>query len=113
MSISTKNQGLTLSPLKEHDSPRNQQEKGFMSVTHLETNFEAWKSERCPEMKTSDAFEIYTIEQILKSKDPSFDDIQYGNVPRGMTQGVDGFYFYFDSSLIKEDVAFPNSAKTA
>jgi hypothetical protein len=76
--------------------------------THLETNFEAWKAERCPEFTPSKAFEIYCIEQILKSKEPSNDDIDYGLLPDGV-RAVDGFYFYFDSTLVKEDEDLPGA----
>ena len=115
MSISRKNQDLTISPAKAHDSDKPQPYPimSQFDKIHLATNFENWKSERCPELPNCDAFEIYTIEQVLKQKDPSDVDIESGNLGGGQDGGVDGFYFYIDQKLVGQGTHVSTPAKSA
>lgn len=76
----------------------------------LEANFKKWRLERAPDEADSDAFEIYSIEQILKDSDLSDDEIASGNFGGGMDGGVDGMYLFMNRSLILAELDPPDPA---
>src|SRR5258706_13709991 len=79
----------------------------------LENAFRLWKDDRMPSDKDDKAFEIFTLEQILKDKDLSDEEIAHGNTGGGGDGGVDGFLFFIDRQLVREDNFTPKSAMSA
>lgn len=53
--------------------------------------------------KDSDFFEIFAVENILKDKDLSFEEIELGIVDGGDDGGIDSAYIFIDGELINED----------
>jgi hypothetical protein len=68
----------------------------------LDTLIEARRAEIAPATSLSDFFELYAAEQILKNYDPSYEDIESGNVDGPDDGGFDGIYTYLDVSLVDE-----------
>lgn len=68
----------------------------------LDNAFQLWKEERMPSDEKDDAFEIFTIEQVLKDADLSDEDIAEGNCGGGDDGGLDGFYFFINKNLFKD-----------
>jgi len=83
-----------------------------IDVKALETNFAKWRQDRAPEEKESDAFEVYSIEQILKDGDLSDDEINSGRLGGGDDGGVDGMYLFINRVLILDETLVPESAIT-
>ena len=69
----------------------------------LDNAFELWKKERMPSDEKDDAFEIFTIEQVLKDADLSDEDIREGNCGGGGDGGIDGFYFFINRNLFRDE----------
>ena len=84
-----------------------------IDIATLEANFANWRENRAPDEKDEDAFEIYSIEQILKDRDLSDDDIQSGNIGGGDDGGVDGMFFFVTRTLILEETELPSPAPKA
>lgn len=83
-----------------------------IDVKALETNFAKWRQDRAPEENEGDAFEVYSIEQILKDSDLSDDEINFGLFGGGDDGGVDGMYLFINRTLILEETEVPESAIT-
>jgi len=81
-----------------------------IDVKALETNFQKWRQDRAPEEKESDAFEIYSIEQVLKDVDLSDDEIKSGLLGGEDDGGVDAMYLFINRILILDDTQVPESA---
>jgi hypothetical protein len=81
-----------------------------IDVKALETNFQKWRQERAPEKKECDAFEIYTIEQVIKDADLSDDEIKSGLMGGEDDGGVDGMYLFINRTLILDETPLPDSA---
>ena len=84
-----------------------------LDVRALEANFEGWRKERTPQASQSDAFERYTIEQILKDADLSDEEIESGIISGGDDGGVDAVYFFINRILIQDETDVPDPALTA
>jgi len=58
-----------------------------------------------PGMKEDRFFELFSSEQILKSRgfDLDVDEIESGNMGGGLDGGVDSFYFFLNRKLVRED----------
>jgi len=84
-----------------------------LDVQALETNFDNWRKERVPHLSISDAFERYTVEQVLKDADLSDDEIDSGLFAGPDDGGVDGMYFFVNRVLIQADSDVPDPAITA
>jgi len=84
-----------------------------LDIRALETNFENWRRDRAPLMKASDAFERYSIEQILKDSELSDEEIESGILGGGDDGGVDGMYFFVNNVLIQDGTMLPDPALTA
>lgn len=69
----------------------------------LETNFDAWRAERVPELKKSEAFEKYAAEQVLKDWDLDDDEIEYGTLGGEDDGGVDRIYLLMNGRLLQDD----------
>ena len=48
-------------------------------------------------------FELFSIEQVLKIYDLSYDELKDGQVGSGDDGGIDGFYCFIDGELLRED----------
>ncbi len=79
----------------------------------LENAFRLWKQARTPASRDDDAFEIFSIEQILKDADLSDAEIKSGNFGGPGDGGVDGFYFFINRALVREDDFQTQSAMNA
>jgi hypothetical protein len=66
---------------------------GEIDIKALEANFAKWRADRGPSLKDSEAFEIYSIEQILKDADLSDEEMRAGHFGGGDDGGVDGMFF--------------------
>lgn len=75
--------------------------------------FILWKQARMPKAKEDDAFEVFAIEQILKDRDPSDEEIQSGNIGGGGDGGIDGYYFYIDRNLVRGQGFSPVASMSA
>lgn len=92
-------------------------EPGFgvseMDRKALEANFEGWRAERAPDMPRSEAFELYCIGLILKDADLSDSEIAYGHTGGGDDGGVDGFYFFLNRQLMRDETDAPKDVMSA
>lgn len=61
----------------------------------------------------SDAFERYSIRQILKDDDLSDDEMESGTLGGSDDGGVDGLYFFVNRRLIQDETDLPEEALTA
>lgn len=60
------------------------------------------RTEISPTLSESDFFEIYSVEQVLKNHDLSYDELESGIVGSGQDGGVDGFYIFINGEIINE-----------
>jgi hypothetical protein len=81
-------------------------------IQSLENNFHKWRQDCAPEENESDAFEVYSIEQILKHDDLTDDEIESGRLGGGGDGGVDAMYLFINRQLIQEESAVPELAIT-
>jgi hypothetical protein len=79
----------------------------------VEANFTNWKAERAAEMTDGDAFERYAVELIFKDADLSDEEISSGIFGGGGDGGVDGLFFFVNSSLIVDEGKAPGSVESA
>lgn len=79
----------------------------------LEALFQNWKKERAPDESDNEAFERFTIEQILKDADLSDEDIDSGLFGGEDDGGVDAMYFFINRLLIQDETDVPDPALTA
>ncbi len=79
----------------------------------LDNAFHLWKASRLPDGRDDDAFEVFSIEQILKDAELSDSEIASGNFGGGGDGGVDGFYFFINRALILDDDFQPQTAMSA
>ena len=77
--------------------------------------FSLWRKNRTvPSEKEDRAFEIFGLEQVLKNYELDDAEIAEGNAGRGGGDGgVDGFFFFVDRQLVKEDTFTPSGALSA
>jgi hypothetical protein len=54
-----------------------------IDIKALEANFTKWREDRAPTLAESKAFEVYSIEQILKDADLSDDEMRAGHFGGG------------------------------
>jgi hypothetical protein len=76
-----------------------------IDVTALETNFTKWRQERAPDTsKDSDAFELYSIERVLKDADLSDDEIKSGwlAAPQVVGEREPEYNVYLLSTLLEK-----------
>lgn len=69
----------------------------------LRTVLEKLKSESAPQMSEAEYFELFSAEQVLKSADLSYDEIEGGLVAGGGDGGIDAVYAFVNGELIAED----------
>ena len=50
-------------------------------------------------------FEVFTFEQALKDYDLSYDELLFGRVDGADDGGIDGFFIFLNTKLIKKDIA--------
>lgn len=84
-----------------------------IDVKAIEAHFDKWRSERMPDKGISDAFEVYTIEEILKDLDLTDEEVEDGNFGGGGDGGVDGMYFFINRTLMREETEIPEPAISA
>src|SRR4051794_15106661 len=82
-------------------------------IKGLETNFEGFRKDRYPARPVSEAFERFTVRQILKDADLSDDEIESGIFAGGDDGGVDGMYFFVNRILIQDETDLPEEALSA
>src|SRR5260370_15008366 len=78
-----------------------------IDVKALESNFETWIQERAPTLPKSKAFEIYSIEQMLKDSDLSDDELRAGQFGGGDDGGIDGMFLFINRTLILDETPLP------
>ena len=76
----------------------------------LESNFQGWKTERAPNIPVDQAFERYSIEQVLKDDDLSDEELEYGMLGGSDDGGVDGFFFFVNRTLMIDESELPDPA---
>lgn len=79
----------------------------------LNNAFASWKDARMKDADESAAFERYTAEIILKDAELLDEEIGSGQNGGGGDCGVDGFYFFIDRVLVRDDVFTPAASQTA
>ena len=77
----------------------------------LQANFDAWKHERAPNETEGTAFELYALEQILKSADVSDYELDSGHSGGSDNGGANAMYFFVDDKLIYDNVLPVGKAK--
>ena len=82
-------------------------------IKGLETNFEGFRKDRYPTLPVSEAFERFSIRQILKDADLSDDELESGIVAGGDDGGVDGMYFFVNRVAIQDETDLPDEAVSA
>ncbi len=83
-----------------------------IDIQALESNFEKWRQDRAPSLPVSDAFEIYSIEQVLKDADLSDDEVRAGHFGGGDDGGIDGMFLFMNRILILDETPLPDPALT-
>src|SRR6266487_4496518 len=81
-----------------------------IDIQALESNFEKWRQDRAPSLPVSDAFEIYSVEQVLKDSDLSDDELRAGHFGGGDDGGIDGMFLFINRTLILDETPLPNPA---
>jgi hypothetical protein len=76
-------------------------------IRALEANFDAWKTDRAPDLPDDKAFEVYAANQILKDYDLSDEDIEFGDLGGGDDGGVDGIYLFINGILMRDETPPP------
>lgn len=82
-------------------------------IKGLETNFDGFRADRYPQLSVSDAFERFSVRQILKDADLSDDEIESGVLGGGDDGGVDAVYFFVNRVLIQDEGDLPDEAMSA
>lgn len=59
-----------------------------------------------PQAAPDDYFEVFACEQVLKSFDLSYEEIEQGIVDGGNDGGVDAFFVFVNGQLVREDTDF-------
>jgi len=70
----------------------------------LDITIKQKKDELASDYSDADFFEIFTFDQLLKNYELSYEDLCYGKVGQGDDGGIDGFFFFINGDLIKEEV---------
>lgn len=73
-----------------------------LEVRALETHFEVFKAERYPSLESWEAFERFSIVQVLKDDDLSDDEIESGLLGGSDDGGIDGMYFFINRILVQD-----------
>jgi hypothetical protein len=69
----------------------------------LRATLEDRRKQSAPEMKESEYFELFCAEQLLKSRDLSYDEIAEGMVGGGGDGGIDAAYAFVSGELVTDD----------
>jgi AIPR protein len=72
-------------------------------VVALEANYKNWRQSNGRGLTKYDPFVFYSIDQFLKPFHVSDSDVAYGLTDGGNDGGVDGFYFFVNGELMRED----------
>jgi hypothetical protein len=83
-----------------------------LDIRALEANFHSWKADRAPALEESKAFERYAVDQVLKDRDLSDEEIAYGNLGGVDDGGVDAFHLFIGDQHIQDESTPPPQAKT-
>ena len=62
------------------------------------------KLEIAQDLSDSDFFRLFTFDQALKNFELGYDDLSFGDIDKGDDGGIDGFFFFINSELIKEEI---------
>jgi len=73
------------------------------STVVLRATLEKARSQSAPQMSDSDFFELFCSEQLLKSHDLSYDEIEAGIVAGGDDGGIDSAYAFVNGELVADD----------
>lgn len=69
------------------------------------------RAERATHLKPDEYFEVFVAEQLLKNFDLSYEEIESGLVSGGGDGGIDGFFVFANSELVREDSDLTNLKK--
>jgi AIPR protein len=78
----------------------------------IENLVEQRRAEIAPELKSTDFFEFFVVDELLRKYDLSIDELREGLVGGGNDGGIDGFYFFINGRLVAPgdtDVSYPKS----
>lgn len=78
-----------------------------LDVQRLDARFKAWKAERCPDKDEGEAFEYYSVFQILKAYDLDDEELASGNLGGGDDGGADALYIFINGVLMTEESPVP------
>ena len=81
-----------------------------LEIKALETHFELFRSDRYPSLPQSEAFERFSVAQILKDEDLSGDEIESGILGGGDDGGIDSMYFFVNRTLVEDETDIPEEA---
>jgi hypothetical protein len=62
------------------------------------------KQEIAQDLSDFEYFRLFTFEQSLKNFELEYDDLLFGDIDGGDDGGIDGFFFFINSELIKEEI---------
>ena len=81
-------------------------------VIVLDSILQRQKANTSPSLSDEEYFELFAFEQMLKNYELSFDELLYGRVGGGDDGGIDGFFCFVDSELLREDTEFEDGKKS-
>jgi hypothetical protein len=81
-------------------------------VIVLDSILQRQKTNTSPSLSDEEYFELFAFEQVLKNYELSFDELSYGRVGGGDDGGIDGFFCFVDSELLREDTEFEDGKKS-
>jgi hypothetical protein len=72
-------------------------------ILALKANFKKWQQSSGKGLTKCDPFLFYSVDQFLKPFHVSASDVTYGLTDGGNDGGIDGFYFFVNGELVRED----------
>ncbi|MGJ3250372.1 MAG: AIPR family protein [Elainellaceae cyanobacterium] len=72
-------------------------------VIVLDSILEQKRKDSAESINSSEYFELFSFEQVLKDNDLSYDELLSGKVDGGDDGGIDGFFMFINKDLIDED----------
>jgi hypothetical protein len=84
-----------------------------LDIQRLDARFQAWKKDRLESKASGEAFEYYSVYQILKTYDLDDDELESGNIGGSDDEGADGIYLFINDILMTEETELPKYPEDA
>ncbi len=81
-------------------------------IRALEANFSAWRAERAAHLTEDKAFEWFAVDQVLKDRDLSDEEVASGNLGGGDDGGVDAMYLFIGDQLVRDETTVYHPAES-